>query len=275
MCRWKSNRGEYVRYHEGCSYVAHNQGGNAYGGINHSGANFTPRRQDGIDNFSLCARSFEHASYNCYEKNRIGVGNGIAYRPFERVPRKETRNEKNYVNMDERFHTRGNISCGKSSQSLKQAPRLCNHNLESLPSLYGKFVPTYYLEWKSEVEYLFDAYNVDEDDKAILASCFFSPSILEYILTYRRRKGVELNTWSENGALSDEFGVGQFERLEWSKAMGNSNGKQEIYISPQGIEKEESIRPSLLEKSSMDNELLHAKIEIDESVEVHVEEETS
>ncbi|KAI5657877.1 hypothetical protein M9H77_26670 [Catharanthus roseus] len=115
----------------------------------------------------------------CYVGNRIEAENGIAYRPLERVPRKETRNERNYANMDER---------------LKQAPRLCNHNLEYLPSLYGKFVPTYYLEWESEMEHLFDAYNVNEDDKAILASCSFSLSILEYILAYRRRKGVGFNT---------------------------------------------------------------------------------
>ncbi|KAI5681838.1 hypothetical protein M9H77_03066 [Catharanthus roseus] len=148
MCGWKRNQGEYVRYHEGCSYCAHNQGGNAYGRINLSGTKFTSRRQDGVGNFSPCARSFEHASYNRYEENRIAAGNCIAYRPFERVPRKETRNEKNYVKceMDERFNTRGNISRGKSSQSLKQAPRLCNHNLEYLPTLFGKFVPTYYLE---------------------------------------------------------------------------------------------------------------------------------
>ncbi|KAI5657995.1 hypothetical protein M9H77_26788 [Catharanthus roseus] len=119
MCAWKSNRGEYVRYYEGCSYGAHNQGGNAY-------------------------------------------------------------------------------------------------------------------EWESKVEYSLDAYNVYEDDKAILASCSFSSSILEYILAYRRRKGVGFNTWSElKGALSDKFGVGQFERLEWSQAMGNSKRKQEMYISSQ------------------------------------------
>ncbi|KAI5667956.1 hypothetical protein M9H77_17809 [Catharanthus roseus] len=124
MCAWKSNQGEYVRYHEGCSYDAHNQGGNAYGRINHSGTNFTPRRQDGVRNFSPCARSFEHTSYKCYEGNRIEAENGIAYRPFEKVSRKETRNEKDYENMDERFHTGGNISCEKSSQSVKQASRL-------------------------------------------------------------------------------------------------------------------------------------------------------
>ncbi|KAI5676022.1 hypothetical protein M9H77_06972 [Catharanthus roseus] len=124
-CGWKSNQGQCVKYHER----------NAYSGINHSGSNFTPRRKDGVGKFSPCARSFERASYHFYQGNRIDAGNCIAYWPFERVPRKETRNEKNYVNMDERFHTR---SCGKSSQSLKQAPRLCNHNLESLPTLYGK-----------------------------------------------------------------------------------------------------------------------------------------
>ncbi|KAI5667230.1 hypothetical protein M9H77_17083 [Catharanthus roseus] len=57
--------------------------------------------------------------------------------------------------------------------------------------------------------------------------------------------------------------------------MGNSKRKQEIYISSQGIEKEESMKPALLEKSSMVNELLQARIEIDENVEIHVEEETS
>ncbi|KAI5653354.1 hypothetical protein M9H77_30541 [Catharanthus roseus] len=44
-----------------------------------------------------------------------------------------------------RFHTRGNISCGKSLQSLKQAPRLSNQNLESLPTLYGM------LEWSQGI----------------------------------------------------------------------------------------------------------------------------
>ncbi|KAI5650282.1 hypothetical protein M9H77_36287 [Catharanthus roseus] len=96
----------YVRYHEGCSYGAHNQGGNAYGGINHSGTNFTPRRQEDIGNFSPCARSIEHTSYKCYEGNGIEAENCIVYRPLERVPRKETRNEGNYVNMDEKFYTR-------------------------------------------------------------------------------------------------------------------------------------------------------------------------
>ncbi|KAI5663894.1 hypothetical protein M9H77_23217 [Catharanthus roseus] len=206
------------------------------------------------DGMTTYNRSFEQASYNCYEENRIRVGNGTAYWPFERVPRKETRNEKNYVNMDKRFHTRENIGCGKSSQSLKQAPRLCNHDLESLSTLYGKFVPTNYLEWESEVEHLFDAYNIDKDDKAILASCSFSPLILEYLLAYRRRKGV---------------------RLEWSQPMGNSKRKQEMYISSQGIEKEESMKLSLLEKSSMVNELLQARIEIDEVVEINIEKETS
>ncbi|KAI5672350.1 hypothetical protein M9H77_12714 [Catharanthus roseus] len=67
MCGCKSNQGEYVRCHEGCSCGAHNQGGNAYGGINHCGTNFTPRKQDGVGNFSPCARSFGHTSYNCYE----------------------------------------------------------------------------------------------------------------------------------------------------------------------------------------------------------------
>ncbi|KAI5667993.1 hypothetical protein M9H77_17846 [Catharanthus roseus] len=131
------------------------------------------------------------------------------------------------MNMDERFHTRGNISCGKSSQSLKQSSRLCNHNLESLPTLYGNFVPTYYPEWESE------------------------------------------------SALSNKFGVGQFKRLEWSQAMGNIKRKQEMYISSQGIKKEESMKPSLLGKSLMVEELLQARIEIDESVENHVEGEMS
>ncbi|KAI5672501.1 hypothetical protein M9H77_12865 [Catharanthus roseus] len=220
IVRRSRQRGGYVRYHESCGYGAHNQDGNAHGRINHSGANFTPRRQDGIGNFSSCARSFEHTFYNCYEGNRIEVENGIAYRPFERVPRKETRNEKAFT------------------------------------TLYRKFAPTYYLEWEIEVEHLFDAYNVDEDDKATLASCSFSPSILEYILAYRRRKGVGFNTWSElKGALRDKFGVFQFERLELSQAMGNSKGKQEMYISSQGIEKKESMKPSLLGKSSMVDEL--------------------
>ncbi|KAI5648571.1 hypothetical protein M9H77_34576 [Catharanthus roseus] len=47
--------------------------------------------------------------------------------------------------------------------------------------------------------------------------------------------------------------------------MGNSKGKQEMYISSQGIEKGESMKPSLLEKSSMHNELLQARIRIDEN----------
>ncbi|KAI5657044.1 hypothetical protein M9H77_25837 [Catharanthus roseus] len=57
--------------------------------------------------------------------------------------------------------------------------------------------------------------------------------------------------------------------------MGNSKGKQEMYISSQGIEKEESMKPSLLEKSSIVNELLQARIEINKSVEMHVEGEMS
>ncbi|KAI5666661.1 hypothetical protein M9H77_16514 [Catharanthus roseus] len=162
-------------------YGAHNQGGNAYGGIYHRGTNFTPRRQDGVGNFSPCARSFEHTSYKCYEGNRVEAEN-------------------------------------------------------------------------------------DEDDKAILTSYSFSPSILEYILDYRRRKGVGFNTWSElKGALSDKFGVGQFERLEWTR---------NVHFS-QGIVKEESIKLSLLEKASMINELLQARIEISKSVELHVEGEMS
>ncbi|KAI5650118.1 hypothetical protein M9H77_36123 [Catharanthus roseus] len=48
-----------------------------------------------------------------------------------------------------------------------------------------------------------------------------------------------------------------------------------MYISSQGIEKEESMKPSLLEKSSMVNELLQARIQIDESVKMHVEGEMS
>ncbi|KAI5661714.1 hypothetical protein M9H77_21037 [Catharanthus roseus] len=145
MCGWKNNREEYVRYHEGCSHDAHNQGGTAYGGINHSGNNFTPRKQDSV----------------------------------------------------------------------------------VLPTLYGKFVPTYYLEWESEVKYLLDAYNVDEDDKAILASCAFTPSFLEYILAYSRRKGVGFNTWSElKGALSNKFGADQFERLEWSQEFETLKGSK-------------------------------------------------
>ncbi|KAI5671786.1 hypothetical protein M9H77_12150 [Catharanthus roseus] len=112
MCAWKSNQGDYMRYLEGCSYGAHNQRGNAYSRINHSGTNFTPRRQDAVGNFSPYARSFEHTSYKCYEGNRIEMENGIAYRPFERVPRKETRDEKDYVNMDERFHTKRKYKYG-------------------------------------------------------------------------------------------------------------------------------------------------------------------
>ncbi|KAI5653953.1 hypothetical protein M9H77_31140 [Catharanthus roseus] len=57
--------------------------------------------------------------------------------------------------------------------------------------------------------------------------------------------------------------------------MGNSKGKKEMYIFSQGIEKEESIKPSLLEKSSMVNELQQARIELDESVEMHVKGEMS
>ncbi|KAI5653957.1 hypothetical protein M9H77_31144 [Catharanthus roseus] len=101
MYGWKSNLEGYVRYHEGCSYNAHNQGGNAYDRDNYSGTNFTPRGKDSISNFSPCARSFEHTSYKFYEGNIFEVENGIAYRLFERVPRKDTRNEKDYVNMDE------------------------------------------------------------------------------------------------------------------------------------------------------------------------------
>ncbi|KAI5669021.1 hypothetical protein M9H77_18874 [Catharanthus roseus] len=54
-----------------------------------------------VGNFSPCTRSFEHTSYKCSEGNRIEAENGITDRPFERVPRKETRNEKDYMNMDE------------------------------------------------------------------------------------------------------------------------------------------------------------------------------
>ncbi|KAI5675454.1 hypothetical protein M9H77_06404 [Catharanthus roseus] len=149
MCGWKSNQGEYVRYHESYSYDAHNQGGNANGGINHSSTNFTPRRQDSVGNFSPYARSFKHASYNYYEENRLRVGNGISYRHFEKVPRKETRNEENYVNMDE--------------------------------------------------------------------------------------------------------------SLEWSQAMGNSKGEQEMYISSQGIVKKETKKSSIVEESQRAIELLQVK----------------
>ncbi|KAI5658081.1 hypothetical protein M9H77_26874 [Catharanthus roseus] len=48
-----------------------------------------------------------------------------------------------------------------------------------------------------------------------------------------------------------------------------------MYISPQGIEKEESMKPLLLEKSLMVNELLQARIEIEESVEMYIEGEIS
>ncbi|KAI5672691.1 hypothetical protein M9H77_13055 [Catharanthus roseus] len=195
ICEWKCNRGEYVRFHEGCSYDAHNQGGNAY-------------------NESTIVVSTSLQEEKMALKNIIGAGNDTDYRPFERVQRKETRIEKNYVNMDERFHIRGNISCGKSSQNLNQAPRLCNHNLESYLLCMG-----------------------NEDDKAILASCSFSPSILEYILGYRRRKGVGSNTC-------------------W-------------------IEKEESMKPSLLEKSSKGSKPLQARIGIHGSVEIYIEEEIS
>ncbi|KAI5682058.1 hypothetical protein M9H77_03286 [Catharanthus roseus] len=181
MCGWKSYREEYVRYHEGRSHGAHDQGGNAYRGINLSGTNFTPGRQDGVGDFSPCARSFEHA--NRYEENRIGAGNCITYGPFERIPRKETRNEKNYMKMDK-----------------------------------------------------------------------------------RRRKAVGFNAWSElKCALNDKFEVGQFERLEWSQAMRNSKGKQEMYISSQGIEKQESMKPSLMEKSSIFNSLSCATPRVDDN----------
>ncbi|KAI5652451.1 hypothetical protein M9H77_29638 [Catharanthus roseus] len=110
-----------------------------------------------------------------------------------------------------------------------------------------------------------------QDDKASLPSFSFSYSIFEYILAYRRKR-VGFNTCSElKGALRDKFGVGKFKRLECSQAMGNSKGEQEIYILFQVIEKEESMKPSLLEKSSMGNELLQARIEIEESVEIHDE----
>ncbi|KAI5658117.1 hypothetical protein M9H77_26910 [Catharanthus roseus] len=248
MCGWKRNRGEYVRYHEGYSYGAHNQGGNAYDRINLSGTNFTPRKQDGVGNFSPCARSFEDASYKYYEGNRIEAENGIAYRPSERVPRKETRNEKDYVNIDERFHTKGNISCGKSSQSLNKLLDCAIITLS--PCL------------------------LYEDDKAILASC---PSLLRFRNTHLLIEGGKEwgSIYGVNGALSDKFRVGQFQRLECSQAMGNSKARQEMYIFSEGIEKEESVKPSLLEKSSLVNELLDVRIEIDESVEMHVEGEMS
>ncbi|KAI5668567.1 hypothetical protein M9H77_18420 [Catharanthus roseus] len=67
--------------------------------------------------------------------------------------------------MDNRFHRRRNGSCGRSSQSLEHIFRFPNHNPITLPTLYGNLVPTYYLEWESEVEYLFCVYRVSEDDK--------------------------------------------------------------------------------------------------------------
>ncbi|KAI5681060.1 hypothetical protein M9H77_02287 [Catharanthus roseus] len=103
MCEWKRNRGD--------------------------SSNFTPRRQDGVGNFSPCARSLEHTSYNCSEENIIKAENGITYRPFETVPRKETINEKDYVNMDERFYTRGNEESMKPS--LLQKSSMVNELLQA------------------------------------------------------------------------------------------------------------------------------------------------
>ncbi|KAI5650457.1 hypothetical protein M9H77_36462 [Catharanthus roseus] len=150
-------------YHEGCNYDAHNQGENAYCGINLSCTNFIPRRQDGVGNFFPVL-------------DPLSMHLIIAMRKIE----------------------------------------------------------------------------------------------------LRRRKGVGFNTRRElKGALSIKFGVGQFESLEWSQAMGNSKGKKEMYISSQGIKRGGFMKPSLLEKSSMVNKLLAARIEIDESVKMHVEREMS
>ncbi|KAI5651021.1 hypothetical protein M9H77_37026 [Catharanthus roseus] len=47
----------------------HHGGGNGfngYGGNNHRNGNFTPKRHNGLGNFSSYARSFEHTSYDDY-----------------------------------------------------------------------------------------------------------------------------------------------------------------------------------------------------------------
>ncbi|KAI5663856.1 hypothetical protein M9H77_23179 [Catharanthus roseus] len=159
-----------------------------------------------------------------------------------------------------RLHTRGIISCGKSSQSLKQASRLCSHNLESLPTLYGKVVPTYYLEWESEVEHLFDAYNVDENDKAVLASCSFS---LRFWNTYSLIEGGNEYQYLEEVSMVDELlqakiqinksvemhVVGEMSKEDFGDSMSYMNFEEEENIELERKDRVEE-KERLVEKSS-------------------------
>ncbi|KAI5653025.1 hypothetical protein M9H77_30212 [Catharanthus roseus] len=96
------NRGEYVRYHEGCSYGAHNQRGNAFGGINHSSSNFTPRRQDGIARIDesveihVKEETSKEDPCNFMSEKDIERKEYIEIKEKERVEEKESLDEESY-----------------------------------------------------------------------------------------------------------------------------------------------------------------------------------
>ncbi|KAI5664138.1 hypothetical protein M9H77_23461 [Catharanthus roseus] len=61
-------------------------------------------------------RGENHDSYIFYAETRLGARIGYVDRSFERVPKKETRKEENYENIDERFHSRrGNVKITRLS----------------------------------------------------------------------------------------------------------------------------------------------------------------
>ncbi|KAI5677778.1 hypothetical protein M9H77_08728 [Catharanthus roseus] len=59
-CQSKLTRDMHNFYYSGCN------GFNAYNGNNHGYGNFTPKRYNGVGNFSSYANSFEHTSYDDY-----------------------------------------------------------------------------------------------------------------------------------------------------------------------------------------------------------------
>ncbi|KAI5676782.1 hypothetical protein M9H77_07732 [Catharanthus roseus] len=134
--------------------------------------------QWGYGKFSSHARSYEHNFYDFHEGNRFGTRNDYNDTSCKRVPRKDIRNVRNYVKMDERFHERKGdyeeyydsynyrrYSYRKGYRILGATSRPLSYNNLKLPLLCGTFGPYIYEAWEQKVESLFYSYCVREEEK--------------------------------------------------------------------------------------------------------------
>ncbi|KAI5676823.1 hypothetical protein M9H77_07773 [Catharanthus roseus] len=184
---WKSNRGEYERYHEGYGYGCHNYRGRAYSGHIHGDGNVSPRRQDGIGNFSIYAKYHEHHFYDSYGDpfGRYEIENGKhdCYKHRNYECHESYHDSLGVVDWSYDKKAYGESLYDKNFYGKGYQSELDMHDMKKRKA-QGP-----YLEWERKVEELFQVYDLMEKDKVSLAlESFTHVAIGWWESTYESRR---------------------------------------------------------------------------------------